>query len=187
MSVGVCKSVSASAAATEAATEAPPGAGSVQVDARFLEGLLGYNSRRATRVMMGHFFNVVAPLGLKPVEFSVLSLIHHNPGITSRQLCDVLTVLPPNLVGIIHPLQQRGLIDRQPHPSDRRAFGLHLSRQGQSLIAMAEHKVLEQEATTTSRLTADELHTLICLLQKIYLDNPAQAPAASINPVPDAD
>ena len=46
--------------------------------------------------------------GLRPVDFSVLSLITHNPGITSRQLCATLGILPPNLVKLVSgPRQAR--------------------------------------------------------------------------------
>jgi hypothetical protein len=37
----------------------------------------------------------MAPYGLRPVDFSVLSLITHNPGITSRQLCTTLASCRP--------------------------------------------------------------------------------------------
>ena len=45
-----------------------------------------------------------------------------NPGVTSRQLCDVLGILPPNLVGLLKSMEQRGLIVRRPHPEDGRGF-----------------------------------------------------------------
>jgi len=162
------------------------GAAVAQVDARFLQDLVGYNARRAALVMMALFGEGVAPLGLKPVEFSVLSLIHANAGITSRQLCDVLAILPPNLVGIINPLQQRGLINRRPHHNDGRALGLHLTEQGQSLIAVAEQTVSAQEAASLSRLSAAERQTLIRLLQKIYLNEQTEAPPPATDPAPDA-
>ena len=53
-----------------------------QVDTSYLEGLVGYNARRATLVIVDAFLRNMAVYGLKPVEFSVLSLIAHNPGIT---------------------------------------------------------------------------------------------------------
>jgi hypothetical protein len=49
------------------------------------------------------FLQRMAPCGLRPVDFSVLSLITHNPGITSRQLCTTLGILPPNIVGMVAP------------------------------------------------------------------------------------
>jgi DNA-binding MarR family transcriptional regulator len=86
------------------------------VDARFLQSLVGFNARMASLKIIGLFVPRMAQFGLRVVDFSILSLIRHNPGITSRQLCDALNLLPPNLVGKIGALERRGLLQRHPHP-----------------------------------------------------------------------
>ena len=140
-----------------------------QVDTRYLESLVGYNARRATLVIMDAFFRHMATYGLRPADFSVLSLIAHNPGLTSRQLCSTLNIQPPNLVGMINQLQKRELITRRPHPRDGRAMGLHLTPAGKKMIAQAEATATELEADATARLSAAERKTLIQLLRKIYV------------------
>lgn len=140
-----------------------------EVDTRYLESLMGYNARRAALAIIGSFLEHMAVYDLRPVDFSVLSLITHNPGITSRQLCSALSILPPNLVGMINALEKRELIARRPHPHDRRATGLHLTEVGQKLMRDAEQTASELEAQATSRLSATERKTLMRLLQKIYI------------------
>lgn len=140
-----------------------------QVDTGFLETLLGYNARRAALAVIEEFLPAMAPYGLRPVEFSVLSLITHNPGITSRQLCSTLGILPPNLVGLVGALEKRELIARKPHPRDGRALGLHLTAAGLRLMHDAEQTAAQLEAAVASRLTPTELRTLIQLLKKVYL------------------
>ncbi|HBH38527.1 MAG TPA: MarR family transcriptional regulator [Curvibacter sp.] len=140
-----------------------------QVDTSYLEGLVGYNARRATLVIVDAFLRNMAVYGLKPVEFSVLSLIAHNPGITSRQLCSTLNIQPPNLVGMINQLQRRELITRRPHPHDGRAMGLHLTPAGRKLVKQAELTASELEEAATSRLSPAERKTLMQLLRKIYI------------------
>jgi DNA-binding MarR family transcriptional regulator len=139
------------------------------VDASYLESLMGYNARRAALAIIGEFLKQMAPYGLRPVDFSVLSLITHNAGITSSQLCTALGLLPPNLVGMINALEKRELIIRQPHPNDGRAMGLHLSGKGRKLMGDAEQTAARLEADATARLTPAENKTLIRLLKKIYL------------------
>ncbi len=139
------------------------------VDTSFLEGLIGYNARRASLAVVGRFMERMAPFKLRVVDFSVISLITHNPGITSRQLCASLGILPPNLVGIVGSLQQRELIERKPHPRDGRAVGLHLTAAGQKLVQAAERTVAQLEDEVGQRLSPDEVKTLIRLLRKIYL------------------
>lgn len=148
-------------AATEPAVE--------QVDTSYLESLVGYNARRATLVIIDAFLRHMAVYGLRPVDFSVLSLIAHNPGITSRQLCTSLDIQPPNLVGLINQLQKRELITRRPHPRDGRAMGLHLTPAGRKLVKQAEVTASELENEATARLTPAERKTLMQLLRKLYI------------------
>ena len=153
----------------KAAGTTVPGKAAQTVDASYLESLMGYNARRAALVIIDEFLKHMAPYGLRPVDFSVLSLITHNEGITSRQLCTALGLLPPNLVGMINALEQRELIVRQPHPSDGRAMGLHLSAKGRKLMRKAEKTAAQLESDATARLTPAQSGTLIRLLKKIYL------------------
>ncbi len=139
------------------------------VDTRYLQTLLGYNARRAALSIISVFLERLAVYGLKPVDFSVMSVIHHNPGVTSRQLCASLNILPPNLVGLIQSLESRGLIERKPHPTDGRAVGLHPTEKGVSLMLQAEVTAYELEIDASSKLTAHQRQTLVQLLQKIYL------------------
>jgi len=140
-----------------------------RLDSGFLETLVGYNTRRAWSVISAIFAERMAPYGLKQVDFSVLSLLAHNPGATSRQLCATLDILPPNLVSLIAALDSRGLIERRPHPRDGRAVGLHLTPAGEKLTRDAEQAVAQLELDASARLTSRERDTLIRLLQKLYL------------------
>ena len=143
-------------------------------DTRFLESLVGYNARRAALAVIGVFLRRMAPFQLRPVDFSVLSVVAHNPGVTSRQICSALDILPPNLVGLVKGLQERGLVERRPHPSDRRAQGLHLTPAGEGLHQQAQAAAAELENEATAALSAEEVQTLIGLLRKLYRAGPAQ-------------
>ena len=140
-----------------------------QVDTQYLESLVGYNARRAALVIIELFLQRMAVYDLRPVDFSVVSLITHNPGITSRQLCSTLGILPPNLVAMVNTLEKRELIARRPHPSDGRAMGLHPTSAGEALMRNAEKTALDLEDKATERLTAAERKTLMRLLKKVYL------------------
>jgi DNA-binding MarR family transcriptional regulator len=140
-----------------------------KVDTRYLETLIGYNARRAALAVIGEFLEKMAVYDLSPVDFSVMSVIVHNPGVTSRQLCAALNILPPNLVGLIQNLHARELIERMPHPHDGRAVGLHPTPKGSQLMAEAELTASELERNVGGKLTPNQTQTLVTLLQKIYL------------------
>lgn len=140
-----------------------------QINTDYLKSLVGYNARRVALAVIGLFLQRMTVYELRPVELSVVSLIAHNPGITSRQLCSTLGILPPNLVGMINTFEKRGLLAKRPPTDDGRATGLHPAPAGEALMCEAEKTALDLEDKATDRLTAVERKTLIRLLKKVYL------------------
>ena len=98
----------------------------------------------------------------------LLALAGSNPGITSSQLCQLLDIQSPNLVVLIKQLQDRGLIERRPHPTDGRAMGLHLTASGQGLVDQATTLAHEADDEASGKLSAAERQTLARLLRKVY-------------------
>jgi DNA-binding MarR family transcriptional regulator len=139
-----------------------------KVNTRYLETLVGYNARRAALAVISQFLEEMAVYDLRPVDFSALSLITHNPGITSRQLCTTLGIQAPNIVAMVNGFEKRGLIARHAHPRDGRAFGLMLTAEGKALMAKAEKTATTLEVRVSEKLSADERKTMIQLLKKIY-------------------
>jgi DNA-binding MarR family transcriptional regulator len=138
------------------------------VNSDVLKGMVGYNARRAWVAVAALFAERMAPYGLRPVDLSVLLLLVHNPGATSRQLCATLAIQPPNLVKLIAAMDSRGLIKRCPHPCDKRALGLYLTPAGLALAREVEQVATQFERDASASLSASERKTLIGLLQKIY-------------------
>ena len=139
------------------------------VDSSYLQSLVGYNARRAALSIIGLFLERMAVYDLRPVDFSILSLIAHNPGITSRQLCATLGIQPPNLVAMVGTLDKRGLIHRTPHRRDGRALSLYLTHTGERMMRQAEQTAAQLERDATACLSTAECRTLMSLLQKLYL------------------
>ena len=138
------------------------------LDLTALESLVGYNARRAALTIIGRFTENMARFELSPVDFSVLSVIHHNPGVTSRQLCLALNLLHPNMVVFLRTFEKRHLIKRSPHPTDGRAIGLYLTPEGMALMKEAEAAAAASDNDAVAKLTKAELATLRRLLMKIY-------------------
>lgn len=165
MSTAAPRQVSKSRKTLDVATDVASETGGTE----YLETLLGYNASRAAHTLVSHFIRGVGSFELRTVDFSVLSVIGRWPGVTSRQLCQQLNVLPPNMVVLLRELDKRGLIERQPHPTDRRAVGLLLSTSGKALMKKAEKAASAADAQGTAHLSPAERKTLARLLQKIYL------------------
>lgn len=139
-----------------------------KVNTRYLETLVGYNARRAALAVISRFMEEMAVYDLRPVDFSALSLITHNPGITSRQLCHTLGLQAPNIVAMVTSFETRGLISRHVHPRDGRAFGLMLTPAGKALMGKAEKTASTLESSVAQKLTPEERKSMIQALKKIY-------------------
>ncbi|WP_332851708.1 MarR family winged helix-turn-helix transcriptional regulator [Duganella sp. S19_KUP01_CR8] len=140
------------------------------LDQSMLLGLVGYNCRRAYINILPLFEKRMAKYELRPVDFSVLSLLKANPNINQKRLSDAVNVSPPNLAILLDKLQERGLLLRQRSPLDRRSQTLALTAAGLSMCAKAEKTASELEVDATSALTDAERAQLVKLLQKIYLE-----------------
>ncbi len=140
---------------------------------RALGALVGYNCRRAYLAVVEHSMKHMAAHELRPTSFSVLSLLHHEPGLNSRQVSKALGVRPPNLVAIIASLEARGLIERRPDPADGRSLGLHPTADGSRLASRLERMLMRAELEATSMLSDAERQTLIALLERIWSSPPS--------------
>lgn len=149
-------------------THDDPVTASETLDTRYLQTLLGYNARRAALVTIERFLERMKPLGLRPVEFSVMSVVRHNPGVTSRQVCAALGIQPPNFVSLLASLEKREWVQREPHPNDGRAISLRLTPAGEKMMTHAEQMVSELEDEIVKPLKASEHKQLLNLLRKIY-------------------
>ena len=159
--------------ATRARRPEPP------VDQQALQRLVGYHCRRAYLAISERSLAYMAERNLRPASYSVLALLLHNTGLSSRQVCKVLSVQPPNLVALVAALEARGLIRRQPDPDDGRALALHLTAAGRRLVQRMERDVTQAEIEATSMLSESERRLLISLLTRIYyrVDAKADRPA----------
>jgi DNA-binding MarR family transcriptional regulator len=138
-----------------------------ELDQSLLFSLVGYNCKRAYLHIKPQFDKRMAKYDLRPVEFTVLSLINANPNVNQKRLSDAINVSPPNLATLLDKLEARKLLQRQRNPLDKRSQTLVLTAEGARLCAKAEKTAIELETAASSALSDDERAQLISLLQKI--------------------
>jgi DNA-binding MarR family transcriptional regulator len=142
---------------------------SESVNTSSLEVFIGYNAKRVSFFVMANLVSKLKTFGLHgAIDFSVLSLLGRNPGLTSRQLCHALGLYPSNLVGIIKHLEGQGFLNKKILLADRRSHGLYLTPQGHQVLAQAEQVVTEVDDATAGALTRSERLMVNKLLRKIY-------------------
>ena len=77
-------------------------------------------------------------LNLTPARAAVLVTLHREGSLTGVDLAKRLDVTPRNVTALVDALEARGLVTRQPHPGDRRALLVALTRTGRTMAAGME-------------------------------------------------
>ena len=82
-------------------------------------------------------------------------------------LGDELGVTRPNVTKLVDGLERGGLVERLPHPSDRRMVQAHVTRQGLQVAEEALPGRGELMERLWDVLDDDELSRLVALLQSV--------------------
>ncbi|MFI4930509.1 MAG: MarR family winged helix-turn-helix transcriptional regulator [Burkholderiales bacterium] len=130
--------------------------------------LLGYNIAQAAIPAFKIFDTLIGlPLGLRQVEFSILTLVDTNDKVTHKRLSTALGVAAPNLTIVLDRLEQRQLVKRTRNPHDARMQYIQLTPKGRALHAKARQIADKMESDLLSQFTAGERAMLFELLQKV--------------------
>ncbi|MGV9303957.1 MarR family winged helix-turn-helix transcriptional regulator [Nonomuraea sp. NPDC004354] len=86
---------------------------------------------------------------LTPTQFATLAAVERHSGITPGELAELEKVQPPSMTRVIAALEERGLVARSPHPTDRRQVTVAVTDAAKALLK--EERRLK-EAWLTQRL-----------------------------------
>lgn len=105
--------------------------------------------------------------GLKARSYSVLALAAAVDHMSQRDFASYLRLDPSQVVALVDDLQQRGLVERQSVPGDRRANVVVATKAGITLAAQANTLLRDAENALMRGLDDGERATLAALLRKI--------------------
>ncbi|MEU8582193.1 MarR family winged helix-turn-helix transcriptional regulator [Streptomyces abikoensis] len=112
----------------------------------------------------------VAATGLGLTAPQATALRELSGPMTMRELADRMSCEPSNATFVIDKLECLGLLERHPHPTDRRAKQLILTAEG---TALRERLIAAlSEDSPLSALTRDEKATLHALLDRAVSHHP---------------
>jgi MarR family transcriptional regulator for hemolysin len=72
--------------------------------------------------------------GMTRAQWGVLARLQRQEGMTQAEMAESLEIQPISLVRLIDRLCQHGLVERRPHPRDRRANRLYLTDKGHATL-----------------------------------------------------
>jgi MarR family transcriptional regulator, transcriptional regulator for hemolysin len=73
--------------------------------------------------------------GMTRAQWAVLVRLERDEGMMQAEMAEALEIQPISLVRLVDRLCEQGLVERRPHPTDRRANCLYLTENGRARLA----------------------------------------------------
>jgi DNA-binding MarR family transcriptional regulator len=122
---------------------------------------------RARNMGIIHANESLVSLGLKARSYVVLSLAVSGLKPTQRELADFINLDASQIVAIVDDLETKGLVARQPAPSDRRTNVIVATDLGVERYGQARAVTAQAELESLGALSSDEQQTLRDLLTRV--------------------
>jgi MarR family transcriptional regulator for hemolysin len=99
--------------------------------------------------------------GMTRAQWGILIWLERQPGISQKELAELLEVEPITVARLVDRLESRDMVERRPDPRDRRIWRLHLCLSAH----LALHEINQQRAEMAEMVTngIDELSQTITI------------------------
>ncbi|MFN3250804.1 MarR family winged helix-turn-helix transcriptional regulator [Roseibium album] len=132
--------------------------------------LLGRLNEAAQLMNRDYLVPAYAKIGLKLGEFDVLAtLVRSGPPykLTPTELYRSTMMSSGGMTARVDKLEKAGLVERCPHPDDRRALTVCVTDKGLQLVKRMIPQYVDMQARAVEGLTANEQDQLSALLEKL--------------------
>ncbi len=124
----------------------------------------GYLLKRAQHALRNRMDSALRPIGLTTPQYSVLTAVRADPGISNATLAREAFVTAQTMQAIVTNLERDGFILRHADPSHGRILRTGLTDHGREALIKADQVVFDVESAMIRSLSDGEVATLINLL-----------------------
>lgn len=110
---------------------------------------------------------VVRGSELTPNQMHAIEIIGHEKSLRMKELAEKLGVTTGTLTVTVDRLEQKGLIERHPHETDRRSYRVILTPDGEKHFAKHHEFHIKLTEEIVSVLTPEELQNFEKILGKV--------------------
>ncbi|PTL75572.1 MarR family winged helix-turn-helix transcriptional regulator [Vitiosangium sp. GDMCC 1.1324] len=124
----------------------------------------------ASRLLMRRFEQLLRPLDFGMAYLPVVIALEEHGALLQKQLAEYARVEQPTMAALLTRMERDGLIEREPHPSDKRASQISLSAKAKARLPLAKKQLGEVAEQATSGFSERERATFLALLRRV-VDN----------------
>lgn len=129
-----------------------------------LVGHAGYAVRRFQIWIFQDFIRTLAAVDIRPTQYSVMTVIGANPGLSQMAVATRLGIERARLVHLLDSLERRKFLKRVKSKSDRRSHALHLTALGETSLAKFKRLAAEHERHVEEKLGKANRQRLLQIL-----------------------
>ena len=130
----------------------------------------GFIVHEVARLLRRDFNQRAVNLGLSQAQWRALAYLSHHEGIRQVTLAEYLEIQPISLGRQLDYLQESGLIERRPDPTDRRAIQLYLTPAAEPVLERLWEHAAETQKAALNGIPENEHDALLTLLQRVKLN-----------------
>ena len=113
---------------------------------------------------------ISSEFGLTSIQALTLLMLDDIKAPSMSGFCKLYDCDASNITGIVDGLENKGLVSRQPHPSDRRIKIIHLETEGKKLQSQIVKRLAETSDHLFHGLNETELKQFASLVQKLDIN-----------------
>jgi DNA-binding MarR family transcriptional regulator len=118
-------------------------------------------SRLARRLRVEQRIGVGGPdPALSDIQLAALAALERNEAMTPGELAEYEKVQPPSMTRVIAVLEERSLVRRSAHPTDRRQVILTVTAEGRALVDRVRRRKEAWLAQRLQELSPEEVEIL---------------------------
>ncbi len=116
--------------------------------------------------------------GMTRAQWGILIWLERQPGLSQKELAEILEVEPITVARLIDRLEARGMVERRPDPRDRRIWRLHLRPPAYPVLREIDQQRTQMRQLVTQGLDDKALETMteVLLTMKATILHEAHAP-----------
>ncbi|MBE1584925.1 MarR family winged helix-turn-helix transcriptional regulator [Nonomuraea angiospora] len=127
---------------------------------------LGLDIKRAEQALIAAKQAAVRPAGLTVPQYATLFALADSPGISGAALARACLVTPQAMTVVLKNLEERGFIERSPHPWHRNILETRLTETGRAALKAADERAVVIERAIAGEFNALERKQLRGLLTR---------------------
>lgn len=131
----------------------------------------GFLIRRLNQIHIALFFESCKDFAITPVQYGLLTTLSERPNLDQTSLCAEVGVDRTTMADVLRRLEERGLVKREPSPSDGRLKIANITARGRKTMKEMYASMREAQVKFLSPLDPKDQATFIRMMMQLVEGN----------------